>query len=236
MIALTGRQAGKTQAAAWALAHVAVFELGTLSVVACPSQRQSAEAVRRVKAALAKAGMKLKGDNVFGVETLAGARIIALPGDESTSRGLSVDGIVVADEAARLSAEMMSALRPMRARFAETARLMMLSTAWSRSDPFWTVWESDDPSWIRIKSLADGNPRYSKAFLDAELANLGETTFRREYMGEPWAPASARSTGAFSTARRPGTSRRCRLEKRSCRRRRTCAAWEIRFATWLAQP
>ena len=104
---------------------------------------------------------------------------------KSTSRGLSVDGIVVADEAARLSAEMMSALRPMRARFADTARLMMLSTAWSRSDPFWTVWESDDPSWIRIKSLADGNPRYSKAFLDAELANLGETTFRREYMGEP---------------------------------------------------
>jgi hypothetical protein len=185
LIALTGRQAGKTQAACWAAGHVAVFELGALSVVACPSQRQSAEAVRRVKAALVKAGVKLKGDNVFAVETVAGARILALPGDESTSRGLSVDGVIIADEAARLSPEMISALRPMRARFAETARFMMLSTAWSRSDPFWQVWESDDPSWVRIRSLADNNPRYSKAFLDGELANLGETIFRREYLGEP---------------------------------------------------
>ena len=158
VIALTGRQAGKTQAACWAASHVAVFELGALSVVACPSQRQSAEAVRRVKAALVKAGVKLKGDNVFAVETVAGARILALPGDESTSRGLSVDGVIIADEAARLSPEMISALRPMRARFADTARFMMLSTAWSRSDPFWQVWESDDPSWVRIRSLADNNP------------------------------------------------------------------------------
>ncbi len=88
-------------------------------------------------------------------------------------------------EAARLSPEMISALRPMRARFADTARFMMLSTAWSRSDPFWQVWESDDPSWVRIRSLADNNPRYSKAFLDGERANLGDTIFRREYLGEP---------------------------------------------------
>ena len=73
----------------------------------------------------------------------------------------------------------------MRARFADTARFMMLSTAWSRSDPFWQVWESDDPSWVRIRSLTDNNPRYSKAFLDGERANLGDTIFRREYLGEP---------------------------------------------------
>ena len=37
VIALTGRQAGKTQTAAWALAHVATFQKGSLSVVAAPA-------------------------------------------------------------------------------------------------------------------------------------------------------------------------------------------------------
>ena len=31
----------------------------------------------------------------------------------------------------------------------------MLSTAWSRTDPFWTAWASDDPSLIRLKATAD---------------------------------------------------------------------------------
>ena len=39
---------GKTTVAAWAMAHTALFTPGCLSVVACPAQRQSAEAVRRV--------------------------------------------------------------------------------------------------------------------------------------------------------------------------------------------
>jgi hypothetical protein len=147
---LTARQAGKTQGAAWAVGHCAVFQAGSLSVFAAPSMRQSAEAIRRVKAVLLKAGEDLVADNVFGLETKQGSRVVALPGDESTSRGLSVDGIVVADEAARLSPDMIAALRPMRARHAR-ARFMMLSTAWTRSDEFWKVWEGYDPSWIRMR-------------------------------------------------------------------------------------
>jgi hypothetical protein len=47
ILALTARQCGKTTTAAWAMAHAAVFLPGSLSVVvACPAQRQSAEAVQ----------------------------------------------------------------------------------------------------------------------------------------------------------------------------------------------
>ncbi len=49
IVALTARQVGKTTTAAWAIAHTAVFRPGSLSVIACPAQRQSAEAVRRVR-------------------------------------------------------------------------------------------------------------------------------------------------------------------------------------------
>ena len=40
---------------------------------------------------------------------------------------------------ARYDRNALAALRPMRARRPQ-ARLAMLSTAWSRTDPFWTAW------------------------------------------------------------------------------------------------
>ena len=46
---LTARQVGKTTAAAVGMAHSAVLMPGSLSVVACPTQNQSAEALRKVR-------------------------------------------------------------------------------------------------------------------------------------------------------------------------------------------
>ena len=53
---LTARQVGKTTAAAVGMAHSAVFMPGSLSVVACPTQTQSAEALRKVREMVFKAG------------------------------------------------------------------------------------------------------------------------------------------------------------------------------------
>ena len=155
ILALTARQVGKTTTAAWAMAHTAFFVPNSLSVVACPAQRQSAEPVRRVRENLIQAGAKLKTDNVYGLELENGARVLALPGCDDLVRGLTVDGWIIADEAARLTSDLIAAVRPMRARQPK-ARLAMLSTAWSRTDPFWTAWASDDPSWIRLQ----GDRRY----------------------------------------------------------------------------
>ncbi len=68
IIALTARQVGKTTVAAWVMAHTALTQSGSLSVIACPAQRQSAEAVRRVHEYLTKIGTKLISDNVYGLE------------------------------------------------------------------------------------------------------------------------------------------------------------------------
>ena len=183
-VVLTGRQAGKSSTACWMAAHVARFRPGSLSIIANPSQRQSAEALRRCRAALLQADVDLISANVFSLETKAGSRILALPGSDDSVRGLSVDGLIIADEAARLTPALISALRPMRARH-PGARFLMLSTAWSLGDPFWQVWAGDDPSWLRIKATADVNPRYTAEFLDSERRALGETAYRREYLGEP---------------------------------------------------
>lgn len=179
---LTGRQIGKTTTVSWAIAHTLIYQPGSLSVIACPAQRQSAEAIRRIKEILIKLGFKLKVDNVYGLELENGSRVLALPGTDDSVRGLTVDGWIVADEAARLSEDMIAALRPMRAR--TQARFVMLSTAWSRTDPFWTAWSDDDPSWIRLQATADTAP-FSPQFLEQERRALGEHAFAREYYGIP---------------------------------------------------
>ena len=108
ILALTARQVGKTTTAAWAIAHFMVFTSGSLSVIACPAQRQSAEAVRRVREALIKAGAELESDNVYALELKNGSRVLALPSSDDSVRGL--DGWIVAD---RLPNDLIAALRPM---------------------------------------------------------------------------------------------------------------------------
>ena len=185
ILALTARQVGKTTTAAWAIAHWMLFTPGSLSVIGCPAQRQSAEAVRRVREVLKTVGAKFKSENVYGLELENGSRVLALPSSDDSIRGLTVDGWIVADEAARLSEDLIAALRPMRARRPQ-ARFAMLSTAWSRTDPFWMAWARDDSTWIKLRATADADPTlYAPEFLEQERKALGEHAFNREYLGIP---------------------------------------------------
>ena len=185
ILVLTARQVGKTTTAAWAIAHTMLFYPGSLSVIACPAQRQSGEAVRRVREILLKVGAQFKIENTYTLELQNSSRVLALPGDDETVRGLTVDGWIVADEAARLDVDLITALHPMRARCPQ-ARFAMLSTAWKRTDPFWTAWKSDNPNWLRLKATADvaGTP-FTQQFLDEQRQILGEQDFNQEYLGIP---------------------------------------------------
>ena len=58
--------------------------------------------MRRVRDVLIKVGAEFKSDNVYTLELKNGSRVLALPGSEDSIRGLTVDGWIVADEAARL--------------------------------------------------------------------------------------------------------------------------------------
>ncbi len=185
ILALTARQVGKTTVAAWGIAHTMVFYSRLVVGDRVPGATQSAEAVRRVRASLSQVGATLKSDHVYGLELENGSRVLALPGSDNSIRGLTVDGWIVADEAARLPEDLMAALRPMRARKPQ-ARLAMLSTAWTRSDPFWTAWASDDESVIRLKATADEDSTlFQPGFLEQERHALREHAFNREYLGIP---------------------------------------------------
>src|SRR5450631_4697822 len=172
------------------------FTPGGLSVIACPSQRQSAEAVRRVREFLIKVNAEFRTDNVYALELKNGARVLALPGNDDSIRGLTVDGFIIADEAAQLSNDLIAALSPMRARRPE-ARFAMLSTAWSRTDPFWTAWSSGDSTWIRLRATADVDLNFNPEFLEQERLALGEAAYKREYLGVPTGAGTSPFTWAL---------------------------------------
>ena len=131
------------------------------------------------------AGAKLATDNVFRLELANGSRVLALPGTDESIRGLTVDSWIVADEAAQLDPAIMAALHPMRTQ-RPNARFAMLSTAWSRTDPFWSVWENDDPSWTRIRATIDVEPNLiAPEVLERARRQLSADDFKREYLGVP---------------------------------------------------
>jgi hypothetical protein len=182
---LTARQVGKSTVAAVGIAHTALFSPGSLSVVASPTQPQSGEVLRKVHEMVTKAGAGLITDNTYRIELSNGSRVLALPGNEESIRGLTVDGWIAADEAARLDPGMMAALHPMRIQRPKS-RFALLSTAWSRTDPFWSVWASDDPSWLRIKATVDVEPGLIEpAILEEARRRLSEDEFKREFFGIP---------------------------------------------------
>ena len=155
----------------------------------------------------------------MGSNSSNGSRVLALPGSDDSIRGLTVDAWIVADEAARLPEDLIAALRPMRARRPQ-ARLAMLSTAWSRTDPFWTAWASDDPtsSGSKRQPIAT-SALFAPGFLEQERRALGEHAFNREYLGIPGGATAARSPGNSTSKRRLSTCPRCH-PVRPLRRRR----------------
>ena len=217
--ALTARQVGKTTAAAWAMAHTAVFRPNSLSVIACPSLPQSAEAVWRVHGCLQQVGTKFESDNVYGLELKNGSRVLALPGSYDSIRGLTVDGWIVADEAARLTENLIAALRPMRAR-CPNARFAMLSTAWNRTDPFWTVWAGDNPSWLRLKATVTRSISSRKPFWPRSGARWVKRPSSGSISASRPATKPARSAGSFMSGRPKSTPRWCRRDRRFSRDRR----------------
>jgi hypothetical protein len=185
ILALTARQVGKTTTAAWAMAHTALHVPNSLSVVACPAQRQSAEPVRRVKESLIKAGVKLKNDNVYGVELENGARVLALPGSDDSVRGLTVDGWIIADEAARLTSDSDCG----GAAHAGAATEGPIGNAVDRLEPHRSVLDGLEQRRPFVDPPA-GDRRYRRdAFcgrlLEQERQALGEDDFKREYLGIP---------------------------------------------------
>jgi hypothetical protein len=183
-ISLTHRQAGKTTAAAIGAAHTMAWRKpASTNLVLAPTLRQSSELIRNLRGWLIAAGERLSVDNTFSVELVNGSRCLAMPGsDDASIRGLSIDGDLIVDEAARVSDVLFEAAQPMLIRHADTARLILLSTAWGRQGFFYRIWsEGSEQDWIKIEAKVSECRHISISDLNRERRSMSPAAFSREY-------------------------------------------------------
>jgi hypothetical protein len=175
------RQWGKTTICAIKALHYALFHPNSLVIVASPSLRQSGEFLRKARQAAAKTGIRPRrdGENRCSLALPNGSRIIGLPENEDTIRGFSAVGLLIIDEASRVSDELYDALRPMLAT-AENGALWLMSTPNGQSGFFYREWSGEMP-WVRIKATAEECPRIPAEFLRAERLTMSDEIYRREY-------------------------------------------------------
>lgn len=178
---LCSRQSGKTTTTAIMASHRSVYTPDALIIVISPSQRQSAEMLRKVTLLHGKIDgvPKIVAESALKIELENGSRIIALPGTERTVRGFAGVSLVIIDEAARVEDELLAAVRPMLATNA-AGSLIALSTPNGKRGWFYDAWTTGE-GWHRVRVSASQCPRISKEFLAEEMRELGPTRFAEEY-------------------------------------------------------
>jgi phage FluMu gp28-like protein len=183
-ILLCSRQWGKSTVSAVRVVHRAATVAGSLVVVASPSERQSAEWVRKAAGFVRRLGMRAKGDgdNAQSLVFPNGSRIVGLPGNDATVRGFSAVSLLLIDEAARVTDELYKSLRPMLA--ASRGDLWLMSTPFGKRGFFYDEWAEGGSGWERVSGPATECSRIDAAFLDDERRALGESWFAQEYLCE----------------------------------------------------
>lgn len=177
------RQWGKSTTAALRALRFTLDHPDSTAIIISPSLRQSGELLRKVASFAYQMQMPAKSDGInrLSLQFPNRARVIALPGNEHTTRGFSKVGLLIVDEASRVTDSNYLAARPFLA--TTNGALMLLSTPNGRRGFFYREWSGPGP-WHRITVPATECPRISEDFLADERLSMPEALFRQEYLCE----------------------------------------------------
>jgi hypothetical protein len=183
MIINCSRQWGKTTVAAAKAVHRAYTRPGALVLVASPSQRQSAEFLRKASDLLLRLDIRPRGDgdNAFSLLLPNGARIVALPGTADTTRGYSAASLLLIDEASRMPDDVYQSLRPSLA--VSGGDLWLMSTPAGQRGFFYETWVGEE-KWMRVSVKATDCERLKPEFLEEERRVKTRDWFAQEYLCE----------------------------------------------------
>lgn len=175
------RQSGKsTTTAVVALRH-ALYNPGSLTLLVAPTLRQSAELYAKVVDCYRnlREPVPARSATASSLVLTSGARVVALPGEtDRTIKGFSAPGLIVIDEAARVSDVVFFALRPMLA--VSRGTLICLSTPWGRRGAFFESWEGGE-DWHRVRVTWRDVPRFDPDFIAEERRVMPRLFFESEY-------------------------------------------------------
>ncbi len=207
------RQWGKSTTAAIKALHHALTNPGSLTLIASRTRTQSTELLQKITA-FARA-LSLPTPRVPGHPSSlllpARSRIIALPGDPASIRGLSAVSLLIIDEAAFVSDALYHALRPTLA--TTNGAIWLLSTP-NGPRGFFHEEHSSANDWTRFQVTALDCPRISPEFLEEEKRKLGPAQFEQEYLCKFSAQAgSFFDLACFHDTPRPGNDQIDRSEE-----------------------
>ena len=169
------RQWGKSTIAAAKAVHRAYTRPGSLVLVASPTERQSAEFLRKAAAMTQNLGIKPRGDgdNAISLQYPNRSRIVGLPGTEATVRGFSAVSLLLIDEAARVEDVMYKSLRPMLA--VGDGDLWLMSTPYGKRGFFYDAWQHGGRTLETSKRAGDGMSAHSTGLSGRRTRTDGTT-------------------------------------------------------------
>ena len=177
-----GRQTGKSTVAAILALHKALTQPGSVVLVVAPGERQAKLLFSKAASLYKQAGYPLPAhsERRTGLELSNGSIIEALPAVERTTRGYSVDLLVV-DEAAGVPDEDYFGILP--ALIATQGEQVLLSTPRGKRGFFHELWHSD-ADWQRVMVRSDEVGRIAPEDLDLFRHTMPEEFFRQEFFCE----------------------------------------------------
>jgi hypothetical protein len=177
-----GRQTGKSTVGALLALHKALTQPGSAVLVVAPGERQAKLLFSKAKRLYEQAGHPLPAhsERRTGLELSNGSIIEALPAVERTTRGYSVDLLVV-DEAAAVPDMDYHGILP--ALIATQGEQVLLSTPRGKRGFFHELWHSAD-DWMRATVRSDEVGRIRDEDLEVFRHTMPEQFFRQEFYCE----------------------------------------------------
>jgi hypothetical protein len=177
-----GRQTGKSTVGAVLAVHKALTQPGSTVLVVAPGERQAKLLFSKALSLYRQAGYPLPAhsERRTGLELSNGSIIEALPAVERTTRGYSVDLLVV-DEAAAMPDMDYHGILP--ALIATQGEQVLLSTPRGSRGFFHELWHSDD-DWQRVMVRSDEVGRIREEDLEVFRQTMPEQFFRQEFYCE----------------------------------------------------
>jgi hypothetical protein len=177
-----GRQTGKSTVAAVLSIHKALTTPGSTILVVAPGERQAKLLFSKAAALYKQAGYPLPAhsERRTGLELSNGSVIEALPAVERTTRGYSVDLLVV-DEAAGVPDHDYHGILP--ALIATQGEQVLLSTPRGKRGFFHELWHSAD-DWMRVMVRSDEVSRIRTEDLEVFRRTMPEQFFQQEFYCE----------------------------------------------------
>jgi len=177
-----GRQTGKSTAGAVLAVHKALTVPGSTVLVVAPGERQAKLLFSKARRLYEQAGHPLPAHSHrrTGLELANGSIIEALPAVERTTRGYSVDLLIV-DEAAAVADMDYHGILP--ALIATQGEQVLLSTPRGKRGFFHEIWQSAD-DWQRMMVRSDEVVRIRPADLEVFRATMPEQFFQQEFYCE----------------------------------------------------